>query len=156
MSPHLFLLCMEYLSILLSIRTKNSDFHHRPKCFSNKLTHLAFADDLLIFAGGDSDSMKVVADSLEEFTLTSGLKINMNKSNIFMGGVRPFEQQQILDLFGFPMGTLPIKHLGLPLASRKLNIHYSPLVDQIAACINCWSNKYLSLAGRAELVRSVL
>lgn len=102
-------------------------------------------------------SMKVLVDCLEEFTLTSGLKINKNKSNIFMAGVRPFEKQQIEEMFGFPVGVLPIKHLGLPLSSRKLNIHhYAPLDDQIVVCINRWSNKYFSLAHRMELVRLVL
>lgn len=88
-----FLVALEYLSQLLVICTRDSDFHHHVKCFHNNLTHLAFVDDLLLFSRGDPVSMKVMVDCLEEFTLTSGLKINKNKLNIFMAGVQPFEKQ---------------------------------------------------------------
>lgn len=72
MSPHLFLLCMEYLSRLLMIRTRTSDFQFHAKCASNAITHLAFADDLLVFARGDSSSMRVMADALDELSATLG------------------------------------------------------------------------------------
>lgn len=59
--------------------------------------------------------------------------------------------------FGFPKGALPTKYLGLPLASKVLLISlFSPLIDSIANRINKWNNSYLSLAGRAELVQSVV
>lgn len=147
MSPHLFLLCMEYLSHLLMIKTRTSDFQYHAKCASNSITHLAFADNLLVFARGDLASIRVMAKALEEFSLTLGLRINKRKSNIFMIGVRPYEKEQILGMFDFR----------LPLSARRLNIHhYSPLIDQIMACINRWANTNLSLAGRMELARSVL
>lgn len=117
-----FLLCMEYLSRLLRLRTRNTDFKFHVKCDTNSITHLAFADDLLLFARGDPSSMKVLADTLGEFTETSGLRINKHKSHIFMAGVHPYEAQQIKDLFEFPLGTLLIKYLGLPLSARKLQI----------------------------------
>lgn len=148
MSPHLFLLCMEYLSRLLAVRTRSPDFQFHTKCISNSITHMAFADNLLLFARADPALLKILAETLDEFTLTSGLQINRRKSQLFLAGVRPFEKEQILDLFNFPLGELPIKYLGLPLSSRRLNIqHYSPLIDQIMASINRWSNSYLSLAG---------
>lgn len=71
--------CLFALRIRIFIITLN--------VFQIILTHLAFVDDLLIFARGDPDSMKVVKDCPDKFTVTSGLKINKNKSNIFMGGV---------------------------------------------------------------------
>lgn len=157
MSPHLFLLCMEYLSKLLRLQTRDPDFKFHVKCDTNSFTHLAFADDLLLFSRGDPTLMKVLANTLGEFSETSSLKINKHKSHMFMAGVRPYEAQQIRDLFDFPLGNLPIRYLGLPLSARKLQIrHYSPLVDQIMSFINRWSNNFLSLVGRIELVRSVL
>lgn len=157
MSPHLFLLCMEYLSCLLLIRTKDPDFAFHTKCALDSITHLAFVDDLLLFTRGDPYSTSILADTLEEFANTSGLKINRAKSQIFLSGVRPYEQQQIMEYFEFPLGVLPVKHLGLPLSGHKLNIrHCSPLVDQIVSAINHWSNNFLSLAGRIELIQSIL
>lgn len=157
MSPSLFLLCMEYLSRLFTVHTLNPDFRFHAKCDLNRITHLAFADDLLMFGYGNSTSMQVLADAIEEFKGTSGLTVNCSKSQIFFGGVCGFEKIEICRIFGFSEGTLPVKYLGLPLAANKLlNIHYNPLLDQITSFINRWFNSCLSLAGRAELVRSVL
>lgn len=79
MSPHLFLICMEYLSRLLSICIRDPDFEFNQKCYLIRVTHLAFVDDLLLFDRGDLNSMRIMVGTLEEFTNTSGLKINNEK-----------------------------------------------------------------------------
>lgn len=118
MSPTLFLCYMEYLSRLLKKSTKEFDFQFHAKYSVNNITHLAFADDLLLFDRGDIASMMVLVGILEEFILVSGLKINNHKSHIFMAGVRPYERHDILDLIGFPISGLPTRYLGIPLAPR--------------------------------------
>lgn len=134
MSPTFFILCMEYLSHLLNIRTLNINFNFHAKCSKCKITHLAFADDLMLFGRGDFMSMKVLADTLKEFSKCSGLEINQDKSNIFAGGVHMEELDRIRELFGFLIGELPVKYLGVPLASKRLNLsHYFPLIDQISS-----------------------
>lgn len=79
MSPHLFMLCMEYLSCLLSVRIRDPDFEFNQKYYLIRVTHLAFVDDLLLFDRGDPNSMRIMVRTLEEFTNTSGLKINNEK-----------------------------------------------------------------------------
>ena len=52
-------------------------------------------------------------------------------------------------------GFFPFRYLGVPLHSRKLNIHdYRPLLDKILGRIHWWSSKLLFYAGRIQLVRS--
>lgn len=120
MSPYLYLLCMEYLSRLLKIHTRDPDFQFHVKCATNSITHFAFENDILLFARGDPSSLKVLANTLGEFRETFGLKINKHKSHMFMAGVRPYEAQHIRSLFEFSLGVLPIRYLGLPLSARKL------------------------------------
>lgn len=68
-----------------------------------------------------------------------------------------YERIEISHIFGFSEGTLSVKYLGLPLAAKKLlNIHFNPLIDQITSFISRWTNSYLSLAGRAKLIKAVL
>ncbi|XP_022852082.1 uncharacterized protein LOC111373749 [Olea europaea var. sylvestris] len=57
LSPLLFVICLEYLSRALKVATNNLDFNYHPKCGPLKITHLAFADDLMLFARGDSTSI---------------------------------------------------------------------------------------------------
>lgn len=157
MSPALFLLCIEYFSRLTNVRTKELEFNFHPKCGKENITHLAFADDLLLFGRGDTHSMGVLACILNEFSEASGLQINASKSQIFMAGVDLQSKKEIVDMFGFQLGALPVKYLGLPLAAKKLNIQdYSPLIDQVSSFIKRWSNSNLSMAGKIELARSVL
>lgn len=59
MSPTLFLLCMEYLSRLLHRCTTTTDFQFHASCESQKITHPAFADDLLLFGRDDAISMGI-------------------------------------------------------------------------------------------------
>jgi hypothetical protein len=87
-SPYLFVLAMEGLSLLLEeIASNNPLFAFHPKCSSIKLTHLCFADDLLIFFAASINSVKAIKGVLDEFELLSGLKANPSKNSLFCGGV---------------------------------------------------------------------
>ncbi|GKE39537.1 hypothetical protein Tco_1462942 [Tanacetum coccineum] len=63
-----------------------------------KLTHLSFADELLVLCHGDENSIKVIKDSLLEFSKTYRLLPNMDKSVIFFGSVKYNVKQRILDV----------------------------------------------------------
>ena len=65
--------------------------------------------------------------------------------------------KQIQAVTGLKSGTLSVRYLGVPLVTRRLSHKdYSPMIDKIAAKINCWSAKLLSYAGRLQLIQSVL
>lgn len=49
LSPYLFVLAMNCLSISLNRAARQGNFQYHAKCMRSKLTHLCFADDLLIF-----------------------------------------------------------------------------------------------------------
>lgn len=53
MSPFLFAIAMEYWSRGLNGLKKEREFKYHPKCAKLGITHLSFADDLLLFARGD-------------------------------------------------------------------------------------------------------
>lgn len=61
-----------------------------------ELTHLCFADDLLIFSHGDVDSILGIKRLLAVFYYISGLKLNVGKSEIFAAGLGGDVLQQIL------------------------------------------------------------
>lgn len=56
-----------------------------------------------------------------------------------------------------PLGSLPIKYLGLPLMSRKLfSTDCTPLLEKLKARVNSWTASKLSYGGRLQLINSVL
>lgn len=135
----------------------DKQFHYHPRCKRLGLTHVCFANDLLLFARGDTASIKQLLEVLEKFAAVSGLKANQLKSSIYFGGVADGTKHEILNISGMQEGQLPFKYLGVPLSTQKLSVlQCQPLVKRILQKINCWATKFLSYAGRVQRIKSVL
>ena len=61
---------------------KNEDFNFHPKCGGLKITHLAFADDLVLLSRGDPTLVALLMEILNHFGDCSGLRTSFAKSNI--------------------------------------------------------------------------
>ncbi|GKD83620.1 RNA-directed DNA polymerase, eukaryota, reverse transcriptase zinc-binding domain protein [Tanacetum coccineum] len=157
-SPYLFTFVMEVLNLLIKENIEERrGFKHHIGCKNLKITHLCFADDLLVFCHGDPESVKVMKKSLDEFSGFSGLLPNLQKSTIFFGGLSSAEQQSILYIIPFPIGKLPVRYLEVPLLTKKLSINdCKPLISKVKTKISDWKNKFLSYAGRVQLIASIL
>ncbi|XP_022003043.1 uncharacterized protein LOC110900463 [Helianthus annuus] len=156
MSPYLFTLIMEVLSLLLQ-KAAESSFKYHAHCTKQKIINVSFADDLFIFVNGDISSVKKVKNALELFTSISGLVPSPSKSTVFLCNVPPSVRQQILSVMPFQQGVLPVRYLGVPLITTKLNFKDCKiLVDRLEHKITSWMNKSLSFAGRLQLINSVL
>lgn len=85
LSPYIFILCREPLirhinALSFSPRT-NVGLLISPRGF--KVSNLMFADDCFIFAKASKGSARNTLNVLNNFALTSGLKINFNKSSLY-------------------------------------------------------------------------
>lgn len=117
---------------------------------------MAFADDVIILFDGLAASLQGISSTLDNFKELSGLRMNRDKTYLFLAGLNP-EETEALDIFGFQRGSLPIRYLGLPLMHKKLRkSEYSPLTDKIKAKLNSWTVRCLSFAGRLQLISSVI
>ncbi|KAL0770758.1 hypothetical protein Bca101_035909 [Brassica carinata] len=67
LSPYLFVLAMNCLSITLNKAVREGKFNYHSKCQRAELTHLCFADDLLIFCEGTPQSVQAILDILQDF-----------------------------------------------------------------------------------------
>lgn len=157
LSPYLFVLCMNVLSRMLDKAVKDGRIGYHPRCKNIKLTHLCFADDLMVFADGTKRSVEGILEVFEDFDKMSGLKISMEKSTLFMAGTATTRQYEILDQFPFETGKLPVRYLGLPLLTKNMTVSdFLPLIEKIRKRINSWTSRYLSYAGRLQLIKSVI
>ncbi|KAA0026071.1 uncharacterized protein E6C27_scaffold581G00620 [Cucumis melo var. makuwa] len=155
LSPFLFVMVMEVLSRMLNKIPQSFQFHHR--CEKVKLTHLTFADDLMIFCAADELSIRFIRDCLQKFGELSGLFANPRKSSIFVAGVNNENASHLATCMGFARGNLPVRYLGLPLLTGRLRSNdCAPLIQRITSQIRSWNARVLSFAGRLQLVRSVL
>ncbi|KAK3221959.1 hypothetical protein Dsin_008984 [Dipteronia sinensis] len=142
MSPYLFVIAMEVLSKFLAKRIENfPSFKFHWRCDKIKLSHLCFADDLIMLCHGFLSSTRVIKAALDEFSLLSGLYANHAKSNIFTSGVSLTINQQLINLFGYTVGSLPIRYLGIPIISSRLSLHDCfSLMDRVLGRLASWLN----------------
>lgn len=95
LSPYLFVIALNALSLMLNKAAQEMRFNYHLKCQGSKLTHLCFADDLLIFMDGSTESVQAVLQVLREFELRSGLAVSMQKSSFFASGMTKEETDLI-------------------------------------------------------------
>ncbi|XP_074289279.1 uncharacterized protein LOC141614432 [Silene latifolia] len=83
----LFTITMEYLSRILTHVTATMPFKFHPLCSHLKLSHLMFADDLLLFSKGDTTSIMILLRAFATFSVATSLQMNSLKSNIYFNGL---------------------------------------------------------------------
>lgn len=84
LSPYLFVLCLERLCHMIDCSMGVGDW--KPICLSRggpKLSHVCFADDLILFAEASVAQIKVIRRVLERFCVASGQKVSLEKSKMF-------------------------------------------------------------------------
>jgi hypothetical protein len=62
-----------------------------------------------------------------------------------------------VQLLNFKIGSIPFNYLGVPIFRGKpKTIHLQPIADRIKLKLSAWKASLLSIAGRVQLVRSVI
>lgn len=93
----------------------------------------------------------------DDFAGIYGLKISLEKSTFYLAGLADNCREEITSCFPFAVGTLPVRYLGLPLVTKRLNaVDYEPLLEKIKSRMSSWTARYLSYAGRLLLLNSVI
>lgn len=156
LSPYLYVLAMEVLGQMLNKNYSTGLIGYHPLASDPVVTHLAFADDIMIFFDGAQGSLQQIVCTLDSFSSWSGLHMNRSKTELFVAGMSQMEATDLCNL-GFSLGSLPVRYLGLPLMHRKLRIcDYRPLIDQLKSRFTSWSSRALTFAGRKQLLSSVI
>lgn len=157
LSPYLFFMTMDVLSKMLDRAAGLKKFGYHPRCKNIGLTHLSFADDLMVLSDGKVRSIEGIVAVFDQFAKRTGLRISMEKSTIYLAGIPESRSQEIQEQFQFAVGCLPVRYLGLPLVTKRLSKpDYTPLLEHIRKKIGSWTARFLSYAGRLNLISSLL
>ncbi|XP_073122746.1 uncharacterized protein [Henckelia pumila] len=158
LSPLLFVLGAEYLSRGLDrLFLQHADLRYRSGC-DLPISHLAYADDVIIFANGGSRGLQRLKDFLAHYENCSGQLVNVAKSAmIFPPGWTARRRSRLLQITGFAEGHLPLKYLGAPLfrGNRKCSL-FEPLLQSVRKKLEGWESRSLAPGSRMTLIRSVL
>ncbi|KAF5468900.1 hypothetical protein F2P56_013011 [Juglans regia] len=159
LSPYLFIIMEEMLSRLLC---KNFE-EGRIGCFSHPVgapivSHLLYADDLLVFVTGGKQSVLKLMNTLEVYEKWSGQLINKEKSTFFFSkSISTARRRNLKRTTGLVEGNFPLTYLGVPLVSGRLTSReLEPLIEKIRRKIAGWKVNLLSQGGRLTLMKHVL
>ncbi|GKV18636.1 hypothetical protein SLEP1_g28986 [Rubroshorea leprosula] len=123
----------------------------------DRVTHLQFADDTILFEEATDDNIWTVKGIMKTFELASGLKINFGKSQLMGVGVEESWRAKMAYRLCCKEGELPFKYLGIPIGgnNRRL-VMWQPMIESFKKKLSSWKGRHLSLGGRITLINSVL
>jgi hypothetical protein len=159
LSPLLFLLVAECLSRYLHEEKATGSFRGIKITHGFYISHLLFVDDILIFCDGSRQDIGKLCDGLLLFKHATGMEINKQKSSITFSSMEDEEILYFLERLPFQSLDIEegLKYLGFllkPNDYRKTDWQW--LLEKLEKRLKCWSQCWLSRAGRLVLIKSVL
>ncbi|XP_027151938.1 uncharacterized protein LOC113751992 [Coffea eugenioides] len=159
LSPTLFIIAAEVLSRGLNALMVQSGFlGFKVPYGCPSITHLAFADDVLIFANGSSSSLKDIMQVLEMYQRCSGQLISAQKNGYLVHPSLSLARRRVIErVTGFTWQPFPIRYLGFPLYfGRCKSSYYAAVGQSILGRVLSWKSKFLSAGGKMVLIKHVL
>lgn len=156
LSPFLFNLIVETLSLLIQKGAAQNLWEGVEASKGGpKITHLQYADDIVIFCPPRLEYLLNLKKALILFQVISGLQINFHKSSLL--GINTDESwlQQAARALLCKVGELPIIYLGLPIGGNMSRIDaWKPIIKKIEKRLASWKGRMLSIAGRLTLIKA--
>ena len=119
LSPFLFTIVADVLSRMLLKAEERSLLEGfrvgRNRC---RVSHLQFADDTIFFANSSEEELQTLKSLLLVFGQVSGLKVNLDKSNLFGINLDQNHLSRLALLLDCKASDWPILYLGLPLGGN--------------------------------------
>ncbi|RVX10571.1 putative ribonuclease H protein [Vitis vinifera] len=102
-------------------------------------------------------TMMTLKNVLLVFGHISGLKVNLDKSNIYGINLEQNHLSRLAEMLDCKASGWPILYLGLPLGGNpKTSDFWDPVIERISRRLDGWQKAYLSFGGRITLIQSCL
>jgi hypothetical protein len=132
LSPLLFVLAANVLQLMIN-KAKDMGLLHLPipTSSTSDFPVIQYADNTLIIVEGGTKQLFFLKALLNNFSLSTGLKVNFSKSMMVPINVSDEGLEVLARTFGFSMGSLPFTYLGLPLSIARPRAHdFLPMVNK--------------------------
>ena len=156
LSPFLFTIVADVLSrMLLKAEERNVLEGFKVGRNRTRVSHLQFADDTIFFSSSREEDMMTLKNVLLVFGHISGLKVNLDKGNIYGINLEQNHLSRLAEMLDCKAFGWPILYLGLPLGGNpKACGFWDPMIERISSRLDGWQKAYLSFGGRITLIQS--
>lgn len=159
LSPYLFIMVMETLSRLFYRAEQQKEI--KPMRVSRNgptISHLFFADDLLVMCRAGAKDVTYCKSILDKFCEWSGQEVNTSKSGVFFSKKTSGQtRREVKQILGMRKLKAEANYLGNPLfVKRKRSESFNFILEKLRAKLASWKTKSLSWAGRATLIKTTL
>lgn len=158
LSPYLFILCAQGLSLLVEKAVGRGDIHGIEICRGAPgVASLLFADDSFFFFRATAAECATIKDIFDKYEVASGQAINYEKSGVFFSRNTTSSDQALLSNILEVHNPLNLgRYLSLPsMIGRSKKAFFKHLRDKLWKKTNVLRAKFLSKGGREVLIKSV-
>jgi hypothetical protein len=128
-----------------------------PHIIRNGCCCLQYADDTIFFIQDCLEGARNLKFIFCLFEHMSGLKINFHMSENYCFGEANEVKELYANIFTCPIGSLPMKYLGVPIDNKKLSKNlWCSMEEKMEKKLAGWQGRFLSLGGRLTLLNSCL
>lgn len=112
----------------------------------------------MLFAEASIDQMETIREIMTLFCKTSGHRINLSKSKLFVSvNVNFHRAMEFSNILGVGLTSDLGRYLGIPLFHKRVTkATFSPLLVKVRGKLSGWKGRFLSMVGRPILIKSVL
>jgi len=152
-------MCIDKLSHLISHAVETGEWKVlRAERRGPIVSHLMFADVLLLFGEATEVQMRCIISIVEKFCSLSGQEVSQEKTSIlFSKNTSRCVKDKLLQLSGYretnSLGSTLVFRYLVKLQKRE---DYSYIIDQVSMKLTSWKANHLTFAGRVTLAKSVM
>ena len=154
-SPYLFLLVAEILSILID---KNPDIKGI-QIGRQMIKVTQFADDTTLLLDGSSSSLQATLNVLEIFGTVSGLKVNSEKTKLIWIGSKKHSKEKLRSTAQLQWIDTEFSILGITFSTDLHNIpciNYDKALAKAKKVINSWKYRNLTPIGKITVIKTLI
>ncbi|XP_026396227.1 uncharacterized protein LOC113290854 [Papaver somniferum] len=159
LSRYLFIIVVEYLSRLLLVAT-NNHLNSGVKAARNAsaITHLLFADDILLFTKADMHNISGILKVISDFGKYSGKMLNFNKSSVYFSkNLSPNTKKVLSRALNMSEMQDSDIYLGVTLLlGRDKSKGFKPIIHSFGSRLKNWKGKTMNQSARSTMVKHVL
>lgn len=158
-SPYIFTLCMERMHHIISDAIEEGEWSPiRLGASGPPISHLFFADDLILFGEATSRQVDTMLRCMDLFCSSSGQKLSHTKTKIYFSrNVHISRALAMSSQMGVSLTGDLGKYLGIPLLhKRATSATFAPILEKTSRRLSGWKRGSLNLVGRSVLVKAVL